>query len=426
MGNRGAEQTLTVEPPLAWRPLTLALLALVFAVNFMDRQIVAILAEPIKRELELSDAQVGLLYGLAFGVVYSAAGIPLARLADRANRATVISACLAVFSAMTMACGLAASYAQLVLARIGVAFGEGGTNPASHSLIADLYPEARRGTAMAVFALGPNAGILLAFAFGGAIGQAWGWRAALLAMGAAGLALAALTAWLLEDAPRSAAAHAPLPGTLTQCLGELLAQRSLRQLLLAVIPASIAAYAAVGWLPAFLIRSHGMGTAAAGGALALLLGVLGGIGTLAGGILADRLGARDPAWRMRVVAAGFAITLPLWPAALLLSDTTLALALLALPCAVLCFYLAPTFAAVQSLATPGTRALAAALFIMIGSVAGLGIGPLAVGMLSDALRPAYGADSLRLAMLLIVPLLAWSAAHYHLAGRSLAADLARR
>ena len=126
------------------------------------------------------------------------------------------------------------------------------------------------------------------------------------------------------------------------------------------------------------------------------------------------------------LAAGFALTLPLWPAALLVSDLTLALAFLALPCAVLCFYLAPTFAAVQSLATPGTRALAAALFIMIGSVAGLGIGPLAVGMLSDALRPGYGTDSLRLAMLLIVPLLAWSAAHYHLAGRSLAADLARR
>lgn len=425
MGNRGAEQTLTVEPPLAWRPLTLALLALVFAVNFMDRQIVAILAEPIKRELELSDAQVGLLYGLAFGVVYSAAGIPLARWADRANRATVISACLALFSVMTMACGLAAGYVQLVLARIGVALGEGGTNPASHSLIADLYPEARRGTAMALFALGPNAGILLAFAFGGAIGQAWGWRAALVAMGAAGLALAALTAWLLEDAPRSAA-RAPLPGTLAQCLRELLARRSLRHLLLAVIPVSIAAYAAIGWLPAFLIRSHGMGTAAAGGALALLLGVLGGIGTLAGGVLADRLGARNPAWRLRVVAAGFALTLPLWPAALLVSDKTLALAFLALPCAVLCFYLAPTFAAVQSLATPGTRALAAALFIMIGSVAGLGIGPLAVGMLSDALRPGYGTDSLRLAMLLIVPLLAWSAAHYHLAGRSLAADLARR
>jgi predicted MFS family arabinose efflux permease len=426
MGNRAAEQSLAVEPPLAWRPLTLVLLALVFAVNFMDRQIVAILSEPIRREFDLSDTQVGLLYGLAFGVVYSAAGIPLARWADRANRATVINVCLAVFSAMTIACGLAMSYAQLLLARIGVAVGEGGTNPASHSLIADLYPEARRGTAMAVFALGPNAGIVLAFAFGGALGQAWGWRSALVAMGAAGLALALLGAWLLEDAPRKASRAAPLPGTLAECLRALFALRSMRHLLLAVIAASIAVYAAIGWLPAFLMRSHGMGTASAGLALAVLLGVLGAVGTLAGGVLADRLGARDPAWRLGVVAVGFAAAVPLWAAALIVPHTAAALACLVLPAALLCFYLAPTFAAIQSLAAPGMRALAAALFIMIGSVAGLGIGPVAVGMLSDALRGGYGADSLRLAMLVIVPLLAWSAAHFHLAGRSLAADLARR
>jgi predicted MFS family arabinose efflux permease len=414
-----------MDAPLS-RPLTLALLAAVFAVNFMDRQIVAILSEPIRLELGLSDTQVGLLYGFAFAVVYSIAGIPIARWADRADRARIISGSLALFSAMTIACGLAASYAQLLAARIGVAVGEGGTNPASHSLIADLYPEERRGTAMAVFALGPNAGILLGFAFGGAIGQAWGWRAALLAAGAAGLVLAALTTWLLHDAPRAVAATSPTETSPGRALRSLFRHASMRHLFLGGAVMSIAAYAAIGWLPAFLVRSHGLGTAAAGVVLAVLLGGLGGAATLAGGWLADRLGARDPAWRLRVVAVALVVAAPFWPAALLVSHPLAALACLAVPAAALCFYLAPSFAAVQSLAEPSTRALAAALLLLVGSLIGLGLGPLAVGVLSDALRPAHGADSLRFALLVTVPLLAWSAAHYYAASRTLAADLERR
>ena len=416
--------TLRAPQSLAGRPLTLALLVAVFALNFMDRQIVAVLSEPIKHELGLSDAQVGLLYGLAFALVYSAAGIPIARWADRADRARIINASLVLFSLMTIACGLAASYAQLLAARIGVAVGEGGTNPASHSLIADLYPEGSRATAMGVFALGPNAGILLGFAFGGAIGQAFGWRAALVAAGAAGLAFALLTTWLLKDAQRGAAPRAPQD--FANAVRSLFRHRSMRQLFMGGAVMSVAVYAAIGWLPAFLIRSHGFGTASAGLALAFLLGGLGAAGTLAGGWLADRLGARDAAWRLRVVALAQLVSVPFWLGALLAGQPAAALALLAVPAAALCFYLAPSFAAVQSLAEPATRALAAALLIMVGSLIGLGIGPLAVGLLSDALRPAYGSDSLRLALLVVVPLLAWSAAHYFAASRSLAADLGTR
>jgi predicted MFS family arabinose efflux permease len=324
---------------------------------------------------------------------------------------------------MTIACGLAASYAQLLAARIGVAVGEGGTNPSSHSLIADLYPEERRGTAMGVFALGPNAGILLGFAFGGAIGQAWGWRAALVCAGAAGLAFAALTAWLLKDSPRKTAPQAPLG--VGKALRSLFRHRSMRQLFIGSAVMSVAVYAAIGWLPAFLIRSHGFGTASAGVVLALLLGGLGAAGTLGGGWLADRLGARDAAWRLRVVAAAQLATVPFWLGALLVREPALVVTFLCVPAAALCIYLAPTFAAVQSLAEPATRALAAALLILIGSLVGLGLGPLAVGVLSDALRPAHGADSLRVALLAVVPLLAWSAAHYFAASRTLAADLGK-
>jgi predicted MFS family arabinose efflux permease len=422
MGSRAAGQTLGAPQSLVSPRVTLGLLLAIYALNFTDRQLVAVLSEPIKHELGLSDAQVGLLYGLAFAVVYSFAGIPMARWADRGDRARVINVSLLVFSAMTVACGLAVTYAQLLLARVGVALGEGGTNPASHSLIADLYPEARRGSAMAVFALGPSAGILLGFIFGGVIGQAWGWRGALVAAGLAGLGLAMLTSWALKDLPRTAARDdSGLHG-----LRQLFVHASMRNIFIGGALASVAAYAAIGWLPAFLIRSHGMGTAAAGTVLGLLLGALGAVGTLGGGVLADRLGARNRAWRLRFVAVAFLAVAPMWPIALLVSHPVAAIATLAIPAAVLCAYLAPTFAAVQSLAPPGMRALAAALLLMVGSLVGLGLGPLLVGALSDALRPAHGADSLRLALLVVVPVYLWSAAHYFAASRTLAADLDSR
>jgi len=424
-----ANQALDPLPQPARPRLTLVLLLAVYAVNFMDRQIVAILGEPIKREFGLSDVRVGLLYGLSFAVVYSTVGIPIARWADRADRARIINMSLALFGAMTLACGVAASYAQLLAARIGVGIGEGGTNPPSHSLIGDLYPAASRGTAMGVFALGPSLGILLGFAFGGVVGQMWGWRAALLAAGAASLALAALTGWLLKDptrTPVNARAAQPRRETLFECLRSILRSPSMRHIYIGITLASVAGYAAIGWLPAFLIRSHGLGTAAVGTVLAVLLGVGGGLGTLLGGVLADRLGARDPAWRLRVVAIASLAAAPFWLAVLLAGGPVAAIACLAIPAAVMGFFIAPTYAAVQSLAEPTMRATAAALLLLCGSLIGLGLGPVLVGLLSDTLQPAHGAASLRLALLVVVPLYLWAAAHYFAASRTLAADLRAR
>jgi len=186
---------------------------------------------------------------------------------------------------------------------------------------------------------------------------------------------------------------------------------------------SIAAYAAIGWLPAFLIRSHGLDTAAAGGVLALLLGALGGAGTLLGGFLADRLGERDPSWRLRVVAIAFLVVVPFWVAALSAGQAPAAIAFLVVPAAALGFYLGPTFAMVQSLVEPTMRAFAAAVLLLVGSLVGLGVGPVLVGLLSDALRATHGAESLRLALLVVVPFYLWSVAHYLAASRTLAADL---
>ena len=411
----------------ARRRLTLALLLAVFALNFTDRQIIAILSEPIKREFGLSDAQVGLLYGLAFAVVYSTVGIPIARRADRANRARIITASLALFSLMTVACGLAVSYWQLVLARIGVGIGEGGTNPPSHSLIADLYPVHRRSTAMAVFALGPHAGILLGFLLGGVVGQLWGWRAALFTAGATGLALAVVTSRLLEEPSRESQHAGARDGAAAPAvrasLRSMFRHPSMRHMFIGAALASVAAYAAIGWLPAFLIRSHGLGPAAAGTVLALLLGVLGGAGTLLGGVLADRLGQRDPAWRLRVVVVALLAVVPFWAAALLTGELAAAIAFLVVPTAALVVYLGPTFAMVQSLVEPTNRAFAAAVLLCVGSLVGLSAGPVLVGILSDALHATHGPESLRMALLVVVPLYLWAAAHYFAASRTLSADL---
>ena len=412
---------------VAGRGVTLTMLVVVLALNFMDRQILAVLAEPIKHDLALSDTQLGLLYGLAFSVLYSTVGIPLARLADRFDRARILTWSVALFSLMTALCGSATSYWQLLLARVGVGVGEGGTNPPSHSMIADLYPVERRSTAMAIFATGPCLGILLGFMVGGWIGQILGWRAAFLVAGVAGLVVAAAAHLLLKDPGRIDARcitgrpHAlPGPRAVWRSLWRL---ASMRHLFMGAAVSSIAAYAAIGWLPAFLIRSHGMSVSAAGTALALTLGIVGGGGTLVGGLLADRIGKHNAAWRLRIVAIACLAAIPVWLAMLVEAGSAATLALL-VPCgALLAFYLGPTFAMVQSLADPRMRAVVAALLQLVMSLIGLGLGPVAIGVLSDALQTAQGSDSLRLALFIVPAVYLWSAYHYEAAARTIAADL---
>ena len=372
--------------------LTLTILVVTFALNFMDRQILAILAESIKRDLALSDTQVGLLYGLAFAALFATVGIPIARYADRSDRARIVTWSLVLFSLMSAVCGLAANYWQLIGARIGVAIGEGGTNPASHSMISDLYPVERCSTAMAIFSLGPHIGVLGGFLIGGWVGQFWGWRAAFLVAGLGGL-LFALPSFILLEEPTRRASDVSVPGLpIGTALRAITARASSRHLFAGATVFSVAAYAVIGWLPSLLIRGNGLSTAAAGSVLALVLGVAGGGGTLVGGALADRLGKGDPAWRLNLVAIVLLLMTPAWTAVFLATRTPAVLALLVLPGALLGFYLGPTFAMVQSLAEPKLRATAAALLLFLGSVFGLGLGPLAVGALSDALAPIAGPE----------------------------------
>lgn len=404
----------------------LAILLLVFAVNFMDRQLLAILIEPIRQELGFSDAAAGLLYGFTFVVFYTLLGIPIARAADRSNRSRIIIVSLALFSAMTAVCAWAGSYWHLLLARIGVGVGEAGTNPASHSIIADLYPLARRGTAMGIFAMGPHLGILLGFLVGGFVGEAFGWRAPFLVAGLAGLAVVALCAYVLKEPERRDLGRTPAPAGGAAVLDAVRAvwrQKSMRHLFIGCAVFDVAGAALVAWLPAFLMRGHGLTLSMTGALLAMVLGALGAGGTMLGGWLADRLGARAAGWRLRAPAIVTLLMAPVWAVAITADSNAIALGALTLGGALISFHVGPAFAMVQSLAAPHRRAVTASLLLFVANLAGVGVGPYVVGALSDAWLAEHGTDSLRLGLLIVPPLFLWAAAHFSEAARALPTDL---
>jgi len=404
-------------------PRILGILLLVSAIAYMDRQILAILIEPIKAELGLSDTQAGLLYGFTFAAFYALLGIPIAKIADRASRARIIARSLFVFSTMTVLCGAAMSYWQLLAARMVVGIGEAGTNPASQSMIADLYPMQRRSAAMAIFAAGPHLGMLIGFAIGGVLGQLLGWRQAFVAAGCLSLAVTLLARVSLREPERVAQVpRAAQAVSVKEAVRVLWRHSSTRHVFVGGTLANMATAALTGWLPSFLMRSHGFSTSTTGVLLAFVLGVLGGAGVVLGGWLADRMGKQDASWRMKMPATGVLICAVCWAFVFADLGATVTVAALVLGGALLTFHIGPTFALVQSVAPTHMRALAAALLLFVSSFVGFGLGPLVVGRLSDALSDNHGIDSLRIAMLLVPVLFAWAALHYYAAARALRAE----
>ena len=399
------------------RRLLLALLCAVFAIHFVDRQLLGFLITPIKAELGLSDTALGLLSGYAFTVVFSIVGLVIARYADRVDRARVIGVSLAVFSVMTSLCGFAASFAQLLLARVGVGIGEGGTNPASHALIADVFPPSERAGAMAVYAAGPHLGLVLAFGVGGWLAHAVGWRATFVIVGAAGLLLALVTSIWLRD-PRSAVRGAPAPQLpVAQVFATLMKSRMQRHLFAAATLAVAGTFAALTWLPALLIRVHGMSLPQVGLFLAIAGGIVGAGCTWALGSMADAAG-RKASHRASYVAAGCqALLAVLWIPVFLSADRIVVLLIAVVPCALSGAFVGPTLALVQDAADARARALSAAALLAAMNLVGGGAGPLLVGVLSDALNETAGPRALSYALLAVPVLVGWSAIHYFLAAR---------
>jgi predicted MFS family arabinose efflux permease len=406
----------------------LAVLVLVYAVNFVDRNILSVLLQPIKEELSASDTEMGLLTGFAFALFYTFAGIPIARLADRGSRRTIMAVGIAAWSALTAASGLARSFAELALARIGVGIGEASATPAAHSLISDYFPPERRTRALAIFNTGSSAGILFGLMLGGWLEEALGWRAALGAIGLPGLGVALLV-WLAVPEParglserRSDSGEAP---GLWQTLRFLLSQRSYAHVAFAAALYACTGYGLLAWAPTFLVRVHGLGYAEVGWKLGIIIGVSSAVGVLIAGVLCDRLASRDVRWLVRIPALAAWIGAPFYAVFALSPATNLAL-LAYVPVNLLAAVFAPpSYAIAQGLAQLRMRALASAIMLFVINLIGLGLGPTLVGALSDAFEPRAGALSLRYALLCSLALTLWGTLHSWRAGRTLAHDLAR-
>jgi MFS transporter, Spinster family, sphingosine-1-phosphate transporter len=384
--------------------LVLWTLLVVYIFNFLDRQIVNILAEPIKRDLGLSDTQIGLMAGLAFAVLYTVLGIPIARFADRptTNRVSLISISLVIWSGMTALCGAAQNFGQLLAARVGVGVGEAGCTPAAHSLIADLAPPEKRPAAMAFYALGIPIGTLLGLMIGGQLADAFGWRMAFAVVGLPGIALAVFVRLAIRD-PRNGviattlrAAYVTAPqADVKSALAELFGSRAYVLLLIAGSFASFLSYGKGTWTAIFFMRTHGLSAGDTGLWLGLIGGAAGVFGTWGGGWLAGRYGGINRRHVLTAPAIGMLVAAPLMFAAYFAESWMVAITLLFIPTALNSLYYGPTYSSVQGLVRPQTRAMASAVMLFCQNLIGLGLGPLFFGMLSDMTKPMVGEDSVR-------------------------------
>jgi predicted MFS family arabinose efflux permease len=398
----------------------LGVLVAVNMFNFIDRQIVAVLLQQIKDEFRVSDASLGLLTGLAFVLVHSLVGVPIARLADRGSRRTVIAIGVAIWSAMTALSGASRSFVQLAFLRVGVGIGEAAGTPPSHSLISDYFPPERRARALAIQAIGIYGGIMFGYLAAGWLGEELGWRAAMFAVGAPGLALAVLV-WRTVDEPRRGSGDEAPP--LREVLRYLFERTSYLALLVAAALHACAGYAIAQWSPTFLVRVHGLSYAEVGTALGLLTGGVGAAGAIAGGWLADRLGARDRRWYAWIAAIAAWAGIPFAALFLTAGGTAAALAGFAPHIFTAGLYTGPLYAMNQGLAKPRMRATAVALHLLVVGILGGGLSPWLVGRLSDAFAASQGAASLRTALLAVVcAASALAGAGYLVASRTLRRD----
>jgi predicted MFS family arabinose efflux permease len=406
----------------------LGILTVVYAFNFIDRQLLAILQESIKADLGLSDSQLGLLTGFAFAVFYVTAGIPIARWADHGNRRNIVAGSLFIWSFMTALSGLVQNYAQLVLARIGVGIGEAGGSPPSHSIISDIFPPNRRATALGFYSTGVSFGILFGFLFGGWLNEFFGWRVAFMVVGIPGVFLSALLMFTLREPTRGmieqrTATTEAVP--LGQVIKTLWGSKTFRHLSLAASLNAFSGYGTASWTASFMIRSHEMSTGELGTWLAIIIGLCGAIGVFFGGAAADRLSSRDKRWYMWLPAIVGFIAVPFMIAVYLADSPYFALTMMLIPGLLHQVYLGNTLATTHNLVGLKMRATSSAILFFIINMIGLGCGPFLIGFLSDQLSASHGADSLRMAMLYLLPaVMFWSACHFYFASRHLRKDLA--
>lgn len=404
----------------------LVMLTTVYAFNFIDRQILVILAEPIKADLGLSDTQLGLLTGLAFAALYVAMGLPIARLADKGNRKNIIAVSLSVWSLMTAISGSATNFTQLLLARIGVGIGEAGGSPPSHSVISDYFPPKKRATALAIYSTGIYIGVLLGFVIGGVIAKKYGWRTTFYAVGIPGILLAIVLYFTIKEPVKGQSDAIRTSGQtpkLAKVFKTLIHNKSFVFAALGTGFLAFGSYGSGNFMPSFLQRVHGMDIATAGYLLGLIFGIGGGMGMFLGGYIADRLGTSDMRWYLRTpMFTGLASMIP-FAFAIFSNDVNWVLVMVFLSVFLQGFYLAPVIAVTHSLVNARMRAFASSVLFLILNLIGLGLGPLAVGYISDLLIPGYGDLSLRWAFCILFISGSLATAFFGLASKNYKEDL---
>lgn len=423
----------------AYRQYVVWSLFIVYVLNFVDRQILSIVIEPIKQEFGLADWQLGLLSGLAFAAFYSTLGVPIARMADSKNRVTIISISILVWSAFTAVTGFAKSFWHLLIARIGVGIGEAGCSPPAYSIISDYFEPKKRATALSIYSMGVYGGGALGFLVGGQVAHVYGWRAAFFAVGLPGILIAIIVKLTIREPPRGFsepdAPRQEQPPFL-QVLSDLWAKKSFRHLSFAAGLHAFVSYGVSSFYSPFFMRTHGMTVAEVGNWLAVVVAVGGLLGTYFGGASCDRLFAKDqdPRWYLWVPAITLIAVVPVGQIVYSVSDGQNAMLLLAPYIALTAAYLAPSIASTHRLVGLRERALASALLLLVLNFIGLGLGPMFTGFMSDMFNARFVeqgmaqseavAKGLQWAIRITVVINLWSALHYFLAARTLREDIA--
>lgn len=410
-----------------YRYLVLAMLVLAYTFNFLDRQILGILKEPIKNELGLTDTQLGLMGGLAFAMLYSTLAVPIAWFADRASRTWIMTAALTMWSGFTMACGLASGFWSLFLARVGVGFGEAGGVAPAYSLVSDYFPKSQRARALAAYSFGIPIGSALGILFGGLIAARMNWRVAFFVVGGAGVLLAPIFKLVVKDPVRGgldggAPASAFAPPSLGEVVATVFPKPTFWLLALGAACSSICGYGAAFWLPSFFIRSLGLSLTQTSwyyGAISLIGGVA---GIWLGGTVADRFAKRTRAAYALTPAICYLVALPFAYLAMNTTSLTWAFILFLVPTGLNLAWLGPVVGAVQHLAPATMRTTVNSLFLLINNLLGIAVGLWIFGFLSDRLAPTYGAESMRYALYYGAGFYLMASLLMYLASRRLSAD----
>ena len=402
----------------------LLLASLLTALNFYDRYVISIVVQDLKTTFWLSDTQIGLLSGMAFALVYSIASIPVARYADGGRHARVLGVAALIWSAMAGACGLVTGFWTLLIARFGVGLGESGGGPTTHALIARNFGPNWRGTAFGVIGLAGTTGAIVALSGGGTIAHMFGWRTVFYMGAVLGIPIALILLLTVKDVRPADGAPAQPKMRFGEAMQSLRSRRAYVWLCVGMAMAALGPYGLTAWMPAYLMRHFDLNSQQVGTTYGFTVGIATLVGTVLGGVMGDWLNRRDVRAPLWLFIASFGLAAPVQIGVFMAKDYNPALFLAVIHAVIAMIWVSPSYAFVQALAGPKLGATGSAVYNMCLNLVGQALGPFLVGFFSDALAPAHGADSLRLALIIVTCSFVPGVACFVLATRTAKEDIA--